>query len=361
MGNKPKVSIIIPLYNQERYFDACIRSICRQTYSNLQVIIVDDGSTDSSPRMADEWAAKDDRLLVIHKSNEGIALARRDGYLKATGEFVMFVDNDDIVPRNAIATLVDLIITHNVDLVIGSMTRKLGIAKIKHYGDDVYDFPVGRVVKNPELFDKHFLGLFGKNTFPLNMWARIYRKSVIDKASEEIALFTKEICFISEDLYFNTALFPYLNSIYRTLETVYIYRYGGSSNHYNSHYHEVFAYCDMRLQMLDERGMADKCEPLLKQYADYFFEQSCQLLLYKHVGKDVLITFFKEEMRQREIAKRLVEYFSKHETSHKGARLMARQDYEAMYVFAYNRYITLEKSWRHRIKRYYYKLINKFS
>lgn len=361
MSSQPLVSVIIPLYNQERHFDACIRSICRQTYDNLQVIITNDGSTDRSPQIAEKWAAKDKRIVVIHKENEGTTFARRDAYAKAEGELVMFVDSDDIIPRKAIAILVDLITTHNVDMVFGSITRKLGIIKIKHYGDDAYSFPYDRVVRNPELYDKHFIGFFGNNSFPVTMTARIYRKSVIDKTMKETALFTREVCSMSEDLYFSTMLFPYLNSMYRTRETVYIYRYGGITSQYSSHYHEVFAYCDKRLQMLDEKNLAEGYDPLFKQYADFFYEQARQLLEYKNAGKEEIIDFFKDEMGKREIAKRLVEHFSKKETTHMGARLMASLDYEAMYDFAYSQYITLQKSWKQRAKRLYLKLINKLS
>ena len=360
-GSSPIVSVIVPLYNQEKYFDACLRSICRQTYANLQVIVVDDGSTDRSPQIADEWAAKDDRLLVIHKQNEGTAFARRDGMEKATGEYVVFVDSDDLLPSRAIATLVSLITTRNVDLVIGSVTRKLGFAKKKLYADDTYCFPIGRVVKTPELYDNHYLGFFGNNTFPPMMTACIFRKSIIDKANKETELYTKDVRLVMEDSYFVNVLFPYLNSMYRTLETVYIYRYGGLTSHFNSHYHEVFAYCDKRLQMLDDRGLSEYCEPLLKQYADMIFEHALQMLMYKRASKEELIAFFREEMDKREVAKRLVEYFSDHETTHKGTKLMANRDYDGMYDFAYDRYITIEKSWKHRAKRYYYKLINIFS
>lgn len=359
--SRPLVSVIIPLYNQERYLDACMCSVCRQTYSNLQVIIVDDGSSDRSPQMADNWAASDDRLLVLHKSNEGTAFARRDGLAKATGDYVMFVDSDDLIPRDAVAILVNLATTHNVDLVTGSVTRKLGFTRKRHCFDAPYDFPIDRVVKNPELFDKHFLGFFGNNTFAPMMTACIFRKCVIDKANEEVELFSKDIRIVGEDSYFVNMLFPYLNSMYRTLETVYIYRYGGLTSNYNSHYHELFAYCDKRLQMLDERGLTEHCEPLFWQYANMVYEEAIQLIKYKHATKDEVISFFKDEMASREIAKRMVDYFSNRETPFKGARLMAGRDFEGMYGFAYNRYVVLQKSWKYRAKKMYLKMINMFS
>ena len=93
------VSVLIPLYNQERYFKACMRSVEAQTYKNLEIIIVNDGSTDRSPQMAKDWATRDSRVLVLDKQNEGLSFARRDGYKIASGEYVVFVDSDDkLVP-----------------------------------------------------------------------------------------------------------------------------------------------------------------------------------------------------------------------------------------------------------------------
>ena len=357
----PLVSIVIPMYNQQRHLDACIRSLCRQTYSNLQLIIVDDGSTDRSPQMADEWAARDARVSVIHKPNGRLAFARRDGYAKATGEFVMFVDSDDTLPRHAVETLVDLITTHEVDLVIGSVTRKMGFVKVKHYGDKLYSFPVGRVVKNPELKDKHYLGLFGNNTFSPMVWGRMFRKSAIDRASSSVELYCAEVSSPTEDMYFITMLFPFLDSMYRTRETVYVYRYGGLTTRYNSHFDDVHAYCDKRLQILDEKGLSQHCEPLLKQYADFVFEQVQQMIKFKHADKEEVTAFLKDELEHSEIGKRLADHFANRETSHTGARLMASHDYEGMYEYARARYATLQKSWKNRIKRQYLKLINRFS
>lgn len=107
--SQPLVSILIPLYNQERYFKACIRSVERQTYKNLEIIVVNDGSTDRSPQMAHDWAARDSRVKVIDKQNEGTSYARRDGYLHSTGKYITFVDNDDLLPKDAVELMVDCI------------------------------------------------------------------------------------------------------------------------------------------------------------------------------------------------------------------------------------------------------------
>lgn len=93
--NAAKVSIIVPVYKVERYLDKCISSIVNQTYTNLEIILVDDGSPDQCPQMCDAWAEKDARIRVIHKENGGLSDARNAGMAVATGEYIAFVDSDD--------------------------------------------------------------------------------------------------------------------------------------------------------------------------------------------------------------------------------------------------------------------------
>ncbi len=94
---QPKVSVVIPIYNVEKYLDRCIDSVVNQTYKNLEIILVDDGSPDKCPEMCDEWAKKDRRIKVIHKENQGQGMARNTGIDNATGEYIFFFDSDDFV------------------------------------------------------------------------------------------------------------------------------------------------------------------------------------------------------------------------------------------------------------------------
>ena len=93
--NKVRVSIIIPVYNMERYLRDCVNSVIKQSYKDYEIILVDDGSKDSSPQLCDELSSKDNRIKVIHKENEGLSMARNDGLAIAKGEFVLFLDSDD--------------------------------------------------------------------------------------------------------------------------------------------------------------------------------------------------------------------------------------------------------------------------
>ena len=97
-----KVSIILPIYNVEKYLEKCVNSVINQTYQNIEVILVDDGSKDSSGRICDKLVESDNRIKVIHKKNGGLASARNAGYEAATGEYIMYIDSD-VVIKNGIA------------------------------------------------------------------------------------------------------------------------------------------------------------------------------------------------------------------------------------------------------------------
>lgn len=115
--NKSLVSVIIPVYNIEKYIDACIQSIINQTYKNIEVIIVDDGSTDNSGKLVDIWEAEDKRIKVIHKENKGLSAARNTAMKACTGEYLIFVDGDDMIASDMIETMLKALKRNDTDCV----------------------------------------------------------------------------------------------------------------------------------------------------------------------------------------------------------------------------------------------------
>ena len=144
-----KVSIIIPIYKVEKYLNQCINTIVHQTYKNLEIILVDDGSPDECPKICDSWGRKDSRIKVIHKSNGGLSDARNEGLTKATGKYLLFVDSDDWISLNMVSDLVKIMDKENADM---------GICQFA----DV--FPDGRIEAN-SLFEKDYLVLDREETF----------------------------------------------------------------------------------------------------------------------------------------------------------------------------------------------------
>lgn len=113
------ISIIIPVYNVEEYISDCIESVLKQTYNNIEVIIVDDGSTDNSKEIALSYSIKDNRVKVLSQKNMGASVARNRGIEESTGKFIMFFDSDDILEKNGIDILYNEIIKNNCDISIG--------------------------------------------------------------------------------------------------------------------------------------------------------------------------------------------------------------------------------------------------
>ncbi|MCI9559123.1 MAG: glycosyltransferase [Lachnospiraceae bacterium] len=124
-----KISVIIPVYNVENYLKRCIESVIKQTYKNLEIILVDDGSTDHSADICDEYAQKDKRIIVIHKKNGGLSSARNAGIGIATGDFIGFVDSDDYISENMYRNLLALILKGNYDISVCGICRTDGKRK----------------------------------------------------------------------------------------------------------------------------------------------------------------------------------------------------------------------------------------
>ena len=117
--NEEKISIIVPVYKVEDYLERCIDSIVNQTYKNLEILLVDDGSPDNCGKICDEYAAKDDRIIVIHKQNEGVARARNSALDVVTGDYISFIDSDDWVAEDAYEYYLDNIKKYKADCVVG--------------------------------------------------------------------------------------------------------------------------------------------------------------------------------------------------------------------------------------------------
>ena len=115
-----KFSIIVPVYQAQSSLDRCIKSLLRQTLSDIEIILVDDGSTDQSPSICDHYEAEDPRIQVIHKPNEGVSAARNDGLLAARGEWVIFCDSDDWMEPYACELLCQTGTEKHVDVVLGA-------------------------------------------------------------------------------------------------------------------------------------------------------------------------------------------------------------------------------------------------
>jgi len=124
MDSRILISVIVPVYKAEKYLDFCVSSITAQTYTKLEVILVDDGSPDASPAMCDAWAARDRRIKVIHKANGGVSDARNTGLREAKGDYVAFVDSDDWIEPNMMEIMMEALEKYDADIVNCQFVRR---------------------------------------------------------------------------------------------------------------------------------------------------------------------------------------------------------------------------------------------
>lgn len=355
-NNQPLVSVLIPLYNQEKYFGACMKSVDRQTYKNLEIVVVNDGSTDRSPQMAHDWAARDPRVKVVDKENEGLAFARRDGLLAATGDYITFLDSDDTLPRRAIEILMTRALETGADLVAGGFDQMVGFIK-RHHIDSFFSFPLNQLISQPELFDKYYIGFYRNDVFPVSACGKIYRKSVVDKAYQETELYSPDIPFMAEDMNFSVHLFPFLHSMYRISDTVYNYRYGGGTYGFNRHFTQLLLLSDKRLHLLDKFNYSKGYKHLYAEYVACFYFQAAQLIHFKKADKQGVIDFFKDEMAHRELMPGLLSYYRGQQNNGEGVKALLDCDYDAMYEHACSDAKRIFCSFKYRLSEFLVKLL----
>jgi len=205
--NNPKVSIIIPIYNVEEYLPNCIESAIGQIYRDIEILLIDDGSTDGSGRICEEYAKQDSRINVVHKENGGLSATRNLGVETATGEFVLHLDGDDTLPLNAIEILVNKQAEGDFDLVVGNLTA-------------VYSNKI-EYVKSIFIEDKQeYLGkIVGDLSFPHFVTGKLIRKNIYTKHN----IRAKEGVNVGEDLQVLSKLIYFSNSYASVDHSVYNY------------------------------------------------------------------------------------------------------------------------------------------
>lgn len=187
------LSVIVAIYNVEPYLDRCLRSIVSQTYSNLEIILVDDGSPDNCPAKCDEWASLDSRIKVIHKDNAGLGFARNSGLDVATGDYVAFVDSDDWLEKDMYRQLMEEAVDNDVDCVYCGFRQQLPTLQFV----DVLDLDKG-VYRGTAIdgLAGRFLMNFSHNHLHFSVWHGVYRRDMID-----FRFVSERVC-VSEDLVF---------------------------------------------------------------------------------------------------------------------------------------------------------------
>ena len=234
--NQPLVSIILPVYNAQNHLARCVGSICAQTYQNLEIIILNDGSKDQSLPVCEEFRAKDSRILLVDKANSGVSDTRNLGLKLAGGKYVQFVDSDDYLDPDFTEHLVTAAEAHSADLVIApyKMVIPAGASKPEQVLDKIQDeLGVMSVARPPEVREYGFLpaGVYDKDTFARRLmdkpasyfysvlWNKLYRRDIL--TGHDIQ-FSSEMRW-AEDLVFNLSYIQYAETFVSIPQAGYSY------------------------------------------------------------------------------------------------------------------------------------------
>ena len=272
-----KISFIVPVYKVEAYLRQCVESLTHQTYRDIEIILVDDGSSDGSPQLCDTLASEDSRIKVIHKENGGLSDARNAGLLAATGEYVVFVDGDDFwLDNNALQQLVD-VVKPELDFI--------GYNCSYYYPDsETYSAWVAydEVLEKPTDKNTAMRTLVKSGTFPMSACLKLMKRSfLIDnklffkkgQIAEDIPWFinvldaTKKCCFVNQYIY------AYRQNVVGSI----------SNTRGRKSFDHLFDIFKTELSLVESRSFNEEAKNALKSFLAYEY---CILLTYKDIDKE---------------------------------------------------------------------------
>ncbi|MDB2111176.1 glycosyltransferase family 2 protein [Clostridium paraputrificum] len=201
------ISIVVPVYNVEKYLEECLDSICKQTYSNIEIILVNDGSTDSSIEICEKYSELDKRISVLNKENGGLSDARNCGIKFAKGQYLIFVDSDDIISRDMVSYLYNLIKNTN---------SEVGICDPVHWFPDQEIKFVEETVKKIFSSEDAIVEMLYQKSFLVSAWGKIYKKDLFTKITfpfgilfEDSAIMYRVFDSAKKIVYGNAKLYGY--------------------------------------------------------------------------------------------------------------------------------------------------------
>lgn len=291
------ISIIVPIYNIEAYLEECIKSIIKQTYKELEIILVDDGSTDGSSEICDKFASQDKRIKVIHKQNEGLVLARKNGLQHAEGDYVLFVDGDDWIESNMCEELMKVMKQTDADIVHSGYFRGLvlNLPPDLYYSRNSY--------RADKFIRKHILNAGSNVEISFSIWSKLFRTPVIKKNYKLVPdhvdygedLLNLIICACEE------------NAIVSIDKAYYHYRVRPDSishvSEINNFEQEIELY-EAIIKILKQYGMAEK----LSSVTRHFFSTQMRKAVKRNCTDEFSVQVYKFPKCNRLIGKKVVLY-----------------------------------------------------
>jgi len=269
---QPLISVIVPVYKVEAYLDPCVESIINQTYRNLEIILVDDGSPDRCPEMCDAWAAKDSRINVVHKKNGGASDARNAGLDVFLGDYVTFIDADDLVASDMVEVLFKGCVDNGADV---------SMCALQNFSERIPCLD-GRSASPEKILSGRFVGIHFFCCYGPNPVSKLFKRSVVQESRfivgrkmGEDAAFTypilyaqDKICFVQRSMYFyrsnpSSATGMYslmqLDELDTLQEMLAFYEEKKESKIYNAMALEYFARILAHESKMKKSGIQDAC------------------------------------------------------------------------------------------------------
>ncbi|MGD6815528.1 glycosyltransferase family 2 protein [Metabacillus sp. 84] len=225
-----KVSVVVPIYNAGEKLHKCIKSIINQSFKELELVLVNDGSTDNSLEICQKYTENDKRIILIDKKNEGHSATRKKGIEASSGPYIMFVDADDWISSKMIEVLYNELMDCKAEIIVCNMYRVYGF--IKQLNKSVY-FEREKTYYHEEvkmLATAYFHG----HPFPSSLWGKLYKRELLVNSGN----YLDRIRFLGEDLFYNLEMLLKTNKVKVINKPFYYYRYGGGSHKFMPYFFE---------------------------------------------------------------------------------------------------------------------------
>ena len=245
-----KVSVIIPIFNASKHIELCLKHLLEQTHRNIEIIIVNDASTDDSLKICEKLSKIDYRIKIVNKQkNERALKARATGLEHANGDFILFVDADDFIPKYAIEKMFASAVNNKSEIVLGSIV--VFYDKYLLFKKRPYNIVGGKIIEdsfNKVQINKKFkFAFFGIHSIPVSSWAKLIKKDVLNEFKKS----NIPPIHAFDDTYLNLFIFKDVNKITFIKDVVYYYRYGGmTSTFYDKVLHDLSFAHQLRLDLL---------------------------------------------------------------------------------------------------------------
>lgn len=266
------ISIVVPIYNVEKYLEKCLNSILEQTYGEFELILVDDGSTDCSGEIADKYALKDERIIVFHKENEGLAATRNYGIEKAKGEYICFIDSDDWIENTYLEYLSNLAKEYLADVVICDFIKNDGTGVITQPSkEEIVEETGYEAIAN--IYTQNYLRY-------VVAWNKLYRRSIFDNVKYMSGI-------IHEDEAICGDIYCACSKVIRTNYIFYNYRVNNNTSIMSSEYSlkrlDILKALENRMSLFEKKGYREYYE---KDSFKYMYKILLNIIEIRKIPQD---------------------------------------------------------------------------